>query len=254
MIDQRSIEEVSFDLYSQYNEQALISYFLRNLPVPYGDPGKFIDIGAANGIKRSNTYSLARSGWEGWCIEARKRRAGELLEHYEERGFPVHVVNERITSKWITDNADWFPKDAAVLSLDIDSYDYFVMRALLECKIRPTLCVVEYNPNFGPSLSISVQNGEKWTREFRNLYYGASLAAFKNLFAEFGYTFICCESHGSNAFFVDLGQIEKPNLRVFDGVRWLQYADNEMMRRLWGTDIEGRLQRMRANGMHGVEV
>jgi hypothetical protein len=60
---------------------------------------------------------------------------------------------------------------------------------------------VEYNGKFPPPLSISVSHDESrfWQSDD---YFGASLQAFADLFAEFGYRLVTCSVVGGNAFFV----------------------------------------------------
>jgi FkbM family methyltransferase len=49
--------------YSQSTEQGVILNFFK------GSIGKFLDIGAYDGMTLSNTYALAELGWSGVCIE-----------------------------------------------------------------------------------------------------------------------------------------------------------------------------------------
>ena len=49
--------------YSQYDEEPIILEFFA------GQTGRFLDIGAYDGMRMSNTRALAELGWEGLCIE-----------------------------------------------------------------------------------------------------------------------------------------------------------------------------------------
>ena len=55
------------DFHSNYLEDKWIS---ENLDLP--EKGFFVDVGASDAIKRSNTYYFEMNGWDGICIEADK--------------------------------------------------------------------------------------------------------------------------------------------------------------------------------------
>jgi hypothetical protein len=87
------------------------------------------------------------------------------------------------------------------VSLDLDGNDYHITEALLGGGLRPALWISEYNARFSPSTN--------WVMPYDPLhrwqstdYYGASLAAWCDLFAEAGYRLVCCNANGVNAFFV----------------------------------------------------
>jgi len=62
--------------YSQYEEEAIIREF-------FGDHvGTFLDLGAADGLKNSNTRALALRGWTGWCVEPNPYLFNELFKLY----------------------------------------------------------------------------------------------------------------------------------------------------------------------------
>jgi len=92
-----------------------------------------------------------------------------------------------------------------LLSIDIDSHDYWVWKAI---RATPRVVVIEYNPSFGPDLSVTIPYSPE-DREFRydakfrgGIYHGASLRALTALGTEKGYSLVGCGSDGANAFFV----------------------------------------------------
>jgi FkbM family methyltransferase len=68
-----------------------------------GYPCTFLDVGAFDGVKYSNTHALALAGWGGVCVEPDPRNFVALRETYKDRpnialvnaslGFEVRVVN-----------------------------------------------------------------------------------------------------------------------------------------------------------------
>lgn len=45
-----------------------------------GDSGYFVDVGAHDGVKHSNTFALEQAGWTGICIEPNEAAFGALRE------------------------------------------------------------------------------------------------------------------------------------------------------------------------------
>lgn len=75
---------------SQYNEEEIILKFFGNFK------GKFLDIGAFDGITGSNTRTLAESGWSGTLIEPNPEVFIKLLKNCSE--FPrLKCVNAAVT-------------------------------------------------------------------------------------------------------------------------------------------------------------
>lgn len=57
-------------------EQTILGWFA-------GRVGRFLDIGAHDGVKHSNTRELARRGWSGVCVEPNPNSFVHLMENYE---------------------------------------------------------------------------------------------------------------------------------------------------------------------------
>ena len=90
-----------------------------------------------------------------------------------------------------------------MLSIDIDSTDYWIWEALTV--INPRVVVIEYNASFGISLSVTVPYQLNFNRyEFHpsGYYHGASLHALNALALRKGYALVGCDTAGVNAFFV----------------------------------------------------
>jgi FkbM family methyltransferase len=65
--------------YSQHNEQEIILNFFN------GRVGRYLDIGAFDGVDMSNTLALAELGWQGTAIEASPWDFKRLKNNYEQR-------------------------------------------------------------------------------------------------------------------------------------------------------------------------
>lgn len=72
-IERESQPKVS---YSQYREDVFVDAFFK------GEKGRFLEIGALDGIKDSNCRLLALNGWKGVCIEANPYLFCQLHSNY----------------------------------------------------------------------------------------------------------------------------------------------------------------------------
>ena len=93
--------------------------------------------------------------------------------------------------------------DIDLLSIDVDSIDYWIWDAVEG--FRPRVVVCEYNSSFGPRRSVTVSRRDgfdPFALHPSGYYHGASLTALHKLATARGYQLIGCESAGANAFFV----------------------------------------------------
>lgn len=107
-----------------------------------------------------------------------------------------------------------------LISLDIDGNDYWVARELDLSSV--SIIVVEYNPLFGATSSVSVPRNDKFDRTQEHsswLYFGASIRAWVDLFSPQGFRLVGTNRAGNNAFFCrenDLNRIPLPRVDTQD--------------------------------------
>ena len=80
-----------------------------------------------------------------------------------------------------------------LLSEDSDSYDFFMLEAILEAGYRPRVIMVEYNANFELTEARSIlppREGEAWQRWDSSTYQGMSLLAAQYLLNRFSYSVV----------------------------------------------------------------
>lgn len=192
--DLRSFERSRF---SQNGEDGVLAELARRI----GSPRRtFVEIGASDG-RQNCTRALLQDGWSGVWVEGDAAAAAAAREMTA--GRPVTVVEGFVDR----DNAAALLRDAGadeqpdVLVIDVDGNDWWIWRALAASGLRPSIVVVEYNPNLGPWLDwrLPYDTGHRWDGSAR---YGASLAAFAALGRRLGYALVHCEATGTNAFFV----------------------------------------------------
>jgi len=81
-------------------------------------------------------------------------------------------------------------KDIDILTIDIDSYDYFIAKKVLENKYKPRLLILEYNHNLGINNCISVPYNTNKLKPSNRRIYGASFNAINNLATKYGYKLV----------------------------------------------------------------
>ena len=80
------------------------------------------------------------------------------------------------------------PTVTKILNLDIDSYDYPVLKELLD-KFKFQFLILEINPIFPMSIDFTVEFSDKhvWSN---NLFQGASVSLFYKLLTKYEYSII----------------------------------------------------------------
>lgn len=157
--------------------------FLSSIPANFQT---YVDIGAADGVNASCTLKLARDkNWSGVCFEF-----GDISNiSYIYRNFEnvsickVKVVPDNIANLLKSYN---IPKYFGFLNLDIDSYDYFVIKKILESNYRPYLISMEINEKIPPPLEFYVKFDDNF-QFVGDHFYGCSLTSANNLLTKFGY-------------------------------------------------------------------
>ncbi len=196
--DRLALDARRFSLMSQNEEDG---YVLALLSLCGAPNRRFVELGS--GRTGGNSGLLAHSaGWSGLMVDANPEATPVAAARFGATG-RVRVVTALVTP----DNVDRLIEEAGLageldlFSLDIDSYDYWVLRAMTAC--TPRVLVLEYNDRFGPEARVTVPLGAPLDR--RRHCFGASLAALEALAAERGYRLVACDSSGTNAFFVRQG-------------------------------------------------
>ena len=185
-----------FRLYSQNEEDGIVLALLQAAGV---GGRRFVDIGS--GSSGGNSLVLAfEMGWTGLMVESRPEFADRLRRKL------AHNPRVAVDASFVTpDNVNALVRahnlagEVDVLSIDIDSTDYWVFEALEACTAR--VVVIEYNALFGPDRAVTIPNARR-PADASGEYVGASLAALAKLAQRKGYGLVLCEDNGINAFFL----------------------------------------------------
>ena len=167
------------------------------------DDGVYAEFGVGDGTE-NNTLILAALGWKGFWVGGEKLKLDINGDNHKKFAY----LREWITLENISDLtekgcAEIDSEKLDVISLDLDGNDIYFVEKLLANGFKPKLFIVEYNAKFPPPIKFQIDYDPNHTWKSDD-YYGASLASFNNLFNDFGYKLVCCNSHsGVNAFFID---------------------------------------------------
>ena len=182
--------------YAENGEDGVIEYLFDHI----NDVNRFgIDIGAGGGKRGSNLRRIVdKNGWR--STELDKREYGGKWQHGRVKIESITKDNIcKVLKKYNT------RLDVDLLSIDIDSMDYYVLRAIFEGGYRPNVIILEYNPVFNYD-EFYVRAYDESYKKNRSSTYGASLAAYCYLLSlydmELVYAFGTDIEDANNAIFV----------------------------------------------------
>ena len=163
---------------SQKGQDSLIEFTFNTV---VGTTNKYyVEFGACDGYQMSNTsYLREHQGWNGLLLEG-------------DPGFPenesINLHIRRITKDNICDFFKEFdvPKEHDFLCIDMDGFDYWIMKSILEGQYKPRVIMIETNVRFEPYESMTLKYNPDWNWD-GGKWYGASPYAFKKLFNEHDY-------------------------------------------------------------------
>ena len=183
--------------FSCFGEEQLLKRYISDL-LPAGHVRTAVDIGAGDGRTGSNTLALFRSGWKGLGIEWDGRKVSKLAKLYEDLP-DVSPCRIRVTPDNVLPLLEAYgvEKNFGVLNIDIDSYDYWVLDALLT-RYRPSIIVTEVNEKIPPPFKFRVKYDPQF--QSREHFYGYSITCLDGLCERRGYALIHFEYN--NAFLV----------------------------------------------------
>lgn len=192
----QSLAAKRFRLRSQNEEDGITLALLKAAGVT---TRRFVEIGS--GGKGGNSAVLAFDlGWSGLMVDA-SGTAVVMLRNLLGANPQVTFVQSYVTSdkinKLLTKHG--MTGEIDLMSIDIDSCDYWLLEALEACS--PRVLIMEYNALFGPERAVTLPNAPPPANRPKG-YFGASLAALEKLARRKGYRLVFCEETGVNAFFV----------------------------------------------------
>lgn len=174
--------------YSQFNEDAIIEHIFKNI----GETNRFfVDLGAGAAAGKhgviSNTRKLREEGWKGFGVDMEATEDEWVVNDFIKPDNICGILKRKKT-----------PKEFDFLSLDIDSSDFWVLKAILEGGYAPRAIVAEINGCLEPYSDKVLEYEEGYTWDGSDKY-GFSFSAGKKLLEKHGYTVIF-NQHNVNIF------------------------------------------------------
>lgn len=218
--------------FSDLNEEIILADLIKNFP----EINKFyVDIGAADGVW-SNTARLALNGWGGLGLECDPKQVRKFNKTYRKitkvRAYVAKVTPLNVGKILEIHNV---PEDFGVLSLDIDSYDYFVLESLLD-KFRPTIIIAEINEKFPPPLEFTVLFNDDHVWDYSH-FFGQSISQIEKLCVIQNYAIVQLEYN--NVFLIDKNKYSGESLTAKEAYEsGYQFKADRKQKFFWNHDME----------------
>ena len=199
---QDSIQEYEFKVYSQWGEDGILQFLIKNVDIRRNI---FVEFGVENYVEANTRFLLVNNNWSGLVIDSDMEnihyiKRDSIYWKYNLKATCEFIQRENI-NKILVDNG--VTGDIGLLSIDIDGNDYWIWDTI--DAVIPAVVVIEYNHRFGPEKAVTIPYDRHFVRgktHHSNIYYGASLAALCLLGNRKGYSFVGCNKGGNNAFFI----------------------------------------------------
>lgn len=195
-----NLSELEFQVFSQFGDDGIIQWLIHHLDIGHKS---FVEFGVERYTESNTRFLLFNNKWEGLVIDGDAENIYFIRNNIESAFFNLKSVCSFITKDNIADliSSNGFGPDMGLLSIDIDGNDYWVWKALAD--LHPVIVIVEYNAEFGLNpWVIPYQADFVWDKKDAVYYWGASLPSLCHLAEEKGYSFVGCNSHGNNAYFI----------------------------------------------------
>lgn len=195
MID---VNDYKRQVHSQSGEDGILEKIFETLEIKNG---WYCEFGAGDGNWICNTRKLREEGWKGVLIEGDSESFNNLKNNYGEHP-DVSIIESYISCEPgeslddLLSSTD-IPSDFDLLSIDVDGNDLWIWKSLK--KYTPKVVVVEYNPHYDPTESLTIKYDPNHRFNSDN-YYGATAGAFNKLAEELGYKLVG-STGGLNLFY-----------------------------------------------------
>jgi hypothetical protein len=239
-------QEAEFRVFSQWGEDGILQYLIRNVPVARKI---FVEFGVENYVESNTRFLLTNNQWSGLVMDGSEENIAYIRRDpiYWASNLKAHHafitkdnINELLTSNGISG-------DIGLLSVDIDGNDYWVWDAI--DVVSPRIVACEYSSQFGSTAEITTPYDPAFVRStahYSKVYYGASISALTALATRKGYSLVASNSVGNNIFFVRndlLGGLKVLTPR--EAYRRAQFREfHDEQGQLTFDDFETRLQKI----------
>ena len=215
-------------VYSQWGEDGIINFILDKIGLAKPN---ILEIGVGDFSECNSRFAIEYRNASAVLIDTNSelengvKRSGLLWKSHI---FPINAKVDISNCVELYAQAEKLIGTIDVLSLDIDSNDYWIIDKLEKFE-NLKLIIVEYNPLFGSEAAISIPYSQDFLRFSANvsgLYYGASLQAMCHILGLRDFILLGTNRICNNAFFIrksDLSQFTQ--LDIPDTTNLKKYVD-----------------------------
>ena len=205
-INVKTLSDIEFKVFSQWGEDGIIEYLVNKIPI---ENKFFIEFGVENYNESNTRFLMMNRNWSGLILDGSEKnidyiKKREYFWKYDLKPIQAFITRKNI-NKLIGDALyeNGIDRHVGILSIDLDGVDYWILKEI-NC-IEPSIIICEYNSLFGDEKMLTIPYDDSFVRNnyhYSNLYWGASLNAFKGLLSRRGYSYLGSNSNNTNAFFV----------------------------------------------------
>lgn len=197
-----TLRSSEFKVFSQAGEDGIVQFLISRVPI---EKDVFVEFGVEDYSQSNTRFLMMNNNWGGVVIDGSEAHIKHIKKSSLYWSGELTAVRAFITR----DNINELIKSAGVsgdiglLSVDIDGNDYWVWERI--DVVSPRIVVCEYNNLFGSKEAVTIPYAPDFVRteaHYSRVYFGASLKSLCVLAEKKGYTFVGCDSFGTNAFFV----------------------------------------------------
>lgn len=187
----------AWQIYSQNGEDGILLEIFRRIGTTNCF---FVEFGVESGVQCNTRYFVEYKDWSGLYFEARESDLQKLREMWKDKP-KIQAQLACVTSSNFEQLLREFdvPVELDLLSIDIDSNDYWVWKSLETWK--PRVVVIEYNSFHNPPAKWVMKEDLNFQWD-QTTYFGASFTSLCLLGRAKGYTPVGTDPNGINLFFV----------------------------------------------------
>lgn len=206
-----NIQDAEFKVFSQFGDDGIIQYLVNYAKINRKER-RFVEFGVEDYRESNTRFLLMNDNWSGLVMDGSEKNVERITTdinfwRYDLTALAKFITKENIASVLKTNG---FDKNIGLMHIDIDGNDYWIWEVLED--VRPVILIAEYNSVFGNRHAVTIPYTRDFYRtkaHYSNLYWGASLKAYYDLFARRGYKFVGTNSAGNNAYFVRKDRLGK---------------------------------------------
>ena len=202
-IKSKSINDYEFKIFSQFGDDGIIQYLIKNISV---ENEIFIEFGVEDFLESNSRFLMMNNNWAGFVMDGSEDMMNSLKNQlwywqYSLTRKAVFIDKENINE--LLANTGF--SNIGLMSIDLDGNDYHILAEIDFSKLNPSILILEYNSVFGKERPITVAYDKTFNRtnaHYSNLFWGASLSALNYAASKKGYSLIGCNLAGVNAYFI----------------------------------------------------